>query len=227
MPEKPLIVLDFDRVLFDTDGYLASLCEAAQRFGITREGWQSAYRKRPAGSVFTFQSIADNLAKKFDVDAAELVAAMKEETADAVWFLFADARPFLERLHEIADVYLLTFGSAIEQEAKIDGTGIRHFFKDIAITEESKSANRQLPISSVSQAIFLNDSVSEMLELGGLYRWSYHLHINRAGSDVPPNFPFQSFGSLREAEPAVLSLVDTQTAGQVTDPVADQRGYAA
>lgn len=227
MIQKPIIILDFDRVLFDTEGYIDSLYESVKPFGVTRDIWHKAYVRREPEEAFNFKSLARQLASYTGKDAEDFIKAMKQETNDAVWYLFADARPFLEAVHKEAELHLLTFGARHEQELKIAATGIAGYFKGVIITDELKVLNQSLPISSVGRAIFINDSIKELMELGGMYRWSTHLHINRYGRELPADFPFPSFNGLADALPGVKGLMNTQTAGDATDGVANQRGYAS
>lgn len=226
MKQKPVIILDFDEVLFDTEGYKVSLYESVKPFGVTNDVWQRAYVGREADEAFGFRGLANRLAEAVDAPIEAMIEAMARETSDAVWYLFADARPFLEAVQPNSEVYLLTYGNHREQKAKIAATGIGRYFKDVIITDESKALNKYLPVSSVSRAIFINDNVQEMLEFGGIYRWSTHLHINRYDRELPADFPFPSFRRLADALPHVQGLVDTQAAGQVADGISDQRGYA-
>jgi FMN phosphatase YigB (HAD superfamily) len=204
--QKTPIVLDFDRVLFDTESYLVGLREAAGAFGVTKDHWADAGKKREG--AFDLKVHADNLGKTAGADPAAILEAMLAETDDAIWYLFADSRPFLEEMREVSNLHLLTYGSDSFQTLKIEKTGLEPYFKSVTVTEEPKVDTPDLPVSSVDQAIFINDNIQEMLDMGGKYRWSHHLHVNRAGAPLPPNFPFRSFASLREATPFIRQLMD-------------------
>ncbi len=204
MPQKPLLILDLDRVLFDTDAYLTALGESLQPFGVTKDAWNRSLRQ--ATGPFRLREQADTVAAAIDADATELHQALERESADAVWFLHPDARPFLDDIREVAELHLLTRGDPDFQKLKLQQTGLERYFSGQTIAVEPKE-EAKLPVSTVGQAVFISDDVSELLALGGRYRWSRHVHINREGRDVPPNFPFPSFASLGEAAPKIRELV--------------------
>lgn len=187
------IILDFDGVLFDSAGFKDGLYEAVRPFGVTREKWLKAVDSRDADGVFRLSRQAELLSGGRRDKA--MIKAMQTEAADALWYLYADARPFLDRLSPHAELHLVTFGDPELQQLKIDATNIRSYFASVQIVTESK-AHVKLPVSTVDRAIFINDSVKEMTEMAGVYRWAMHLHVNRGGSDVPSTMPFESFGSL-------------------------------
>lgn len=216
-PPKPQIILEFDRVLFDTDGYLAGLAEAVRALGAEKSFWNAALAQATSSQPLNLGSLASHLADATGLDRGELLKALQTETDDGVWYLYPDARPFFDHFRERADLYLLTSGDPELQTAKIEATGIHHYFQDIVITNTPKSQDKKLPLSSVSRALFLSDSVAEMMDLGGRFRWSYLLHVNRAQETLPPNFSLRSFATLREAAPTVAEIVQAETIPEPAD----------
>lgn len=206
-PPKPAIVLDFDRVLFDTNAYIAGLRQAATDLGISKGDWEAAYQDRGEDRLVRLPRLIKNLAGRSERRAAKLQEAFDRETAESMWYLYADARTFLEQFQDAAEVYLLTFGDPDLQNRKIDAVGIRDFFTRISVVEVAKADATDVPVPSVSQAIFINDNRKEMLDMARRYRWAKHLHINRGGEEVPADFPFPSYPDLRSAAPAIASAI--------------------
>lgn len=227
-PPKPAIVLDFDRVLFDTNAYISGLRQAATDLGISKADWEAAYQDRGDDRLVRLPRLVKNLAGRSERRAAKLQEAFDRETAESMWYLYADARTFLEQFQAAAEVYLLTFGDPELQNRKIDAVGIRGFFTRVSVVEVAKADATDVPVPSVSQAIFINDNRTEMLEMARRYRWAKHLHINRGGEEVPADFPFPSYPDLRSAAPAIasaigLALVTPESAaspGQSSEPSA-------
>jgi FMN phosphatase YigB (HAD superfamily) len=206
-PSKPAIVIDFDRVLFDTDAYVAGIRQSVGQVGVTRSHWDAAYQDRGDDQVLRIDRLLTNLAERSGKPRAQIQEAFERETGEAMWYLYADAREFLEAFKPVADVYLLSFGCKEWQGRKIEAVGIKDFFKSATIVEVPKADAKDVPVPSVSQAIFINDNQSEMLDMARRYRWARHLHINRAGDDLPPGFPFPSYPDLRTAAPAIAGSI--------------------
>jgi FMN phosphatase YigB (HAD superfamily) len=204
---KPAIVIDFDRVLFDTDAYIAGLRHAVGQVGVTRAQWDAAYQDRGEDKVLRIDRLLTNLAERSGKPLEEITAAFDRETEEAMWYLYADAREFLEAFQPVADVYLLSFGAKDWQSRKLEAVGVKDFFKTMTIVEEPKAEAKDVPVPSVSQAIFINDNKSEMLDVARRYRWARHLHINRAGDELPAGFPFPSYPDLRTAAPAIAGAI--------------------
>lgn len=204
---KPAIVIDFDRVLFDTDAYIAGLRHAVEQVGVTRDQWDAAYKDRGDDQVLRIDRLLSNLAEQSKVPRKTIQEAFDRETQEAMWYLYADAREFLQAFQPVADVYLLSFGCKEWQNKKLDAVGIKDFFTTTTIVEEPKAEAKDVPVPSVSQAIFINDNKAEMLDMARRYRWARHLHINRDRGDLPAGFPFPSYPDLRTAAPAIAGSI--------------------
>lgn len=201
------LVLDFDRVLFDTDGHNSGLLDAVRGLGVSRAMWDKAYDDRDEDGVFRIERFTSKLAVVSGKPPEELKAAIDRETAEAIWYLYPDSRDFLERFTGRTVLYLLTFGCQHLQRQKIAAVGLGRYFESVTVVEKPKAESGQLPISSVQQAIFINDNFQEMYELARLYRWATHLHINRMGAELPADFPFPSYRDLASAGDAIEALL--------------------
>lgn len=216
--QKPTIVLDFDRVLFDTNAFIAGLKDAVKPLGVTKDMWEAAYYDRGEDGVLHLPRFAEKLAAKTKASPEAISQALDTEMADAVWYLFGDTRQFLEQFSRQVTLYLLSFGQPEMQKKKLTGAGIEPYFDGIYLVDEAKAESNRLPISAVSRAIFINDNIEEMLELAKLYRWADHIHINRYGTDrlgqqLPAQLPFRSFSSLREASGHIEQLLASSPSG--------------
>ncbi len=206
--DSSTLVINLDGTLFDSTAYLAGLREVAKRFGVSRQVWNTAAKPASPADVFSLAGVAERIAAKTDQPAEPICRALEAETADGVWYLHAEARPFLERIAPISQLYLLTRGDHDLQRRKLTGANIERYFQGVFIVAEPKAQTSVAPLSAVSQAVFVNDDLDEMLELAQRYRWARHVHINRIGAPVPQNLSFPSFPDLRSAEPTIIHLLN-------------------
>lgn len=209
---RTAIILDFDRTLFDADAYKLGLRDAVKGFGVTKAIWDEAYEE--ANGAVRFKPFVELMAKRTGRSVEQLLRAIEKETAEAIWYLYADSREFLEEFAPVSRMFLLTYSDPYIQRQKIAAVGLSQYFQEVTVVDEPKAESGKLPISAVDQAIFINDNVDEMLELARVYRWAHHLHINRAGKPLPPRFAFPSFRDLRSA---ALRVRDIITAERPTD----------
>lgn len=213
MPKQSIaIVLDFDRVLFDADAYVAGLRDAVRAFNVDQPTWDTAYADRDEDGVFRVNRLVKNLAAATGQSESRIRQAIDQETAEAIWYLYADSRAFLDRFRDRASLYLLTFGCQEFQRQKIAAAGLGRYFDEVTIVEKPKAESGDLPVSPVQQAVFLNDNQREMLELARNYRWAAHFHVNRDGAKLPADFPFPSYADLATAGDAVEALIDRHSA---------------
>lgn len=232
MSERTAIIIDFDRTLFDADAFGSGLHDSVKTFGVTKKMWDRCYEEAGQDGIFRLGPFVEALAAKTGRAPADIRAAVDAETAEAIWYLHADSRAFLETFSTTARLFLVTLGCPELQRQKVAAVGLSQYFEEIIVVEQPKAESGKLPVSAVEQAVFINDDLDELLELAQVYRWAHHVHVNRARTELPPRFPFRSFPDLRSATPYVASIVgpvaepaesvDTQPRREAADPVADQ-----
>lgn len=212
-------------MLFDTPAYAHGLRDAVKDFGVTPEIWGRAYRRRDETGAFRLTSQAEHLASLTNRPMASLLEALEKETDDALWYLYADSKAFLEQFSPLANLFLITFGDESLQLQKINATGIGQYFADIVIVDRPKAESDRLPIHSVQQAIFLNDNLDEMLDLARIYRWSSHIQIARSNVPVKKtDGRIPVYENLRDAAGTVAKLLNVELASVNADTIADQSG---
>ncbi len=153
------IVLDFDHTLFDTEEFKQALQDRLAMFGVTVDQFNSNYRivKEQLGH-YDHQEHLRLLAQEEELDENDLLLSFNEIIATANEFLFPDAVEFLEVLKSISksELYLLTFGQDKFQQAKVEASGIKPYFKKVIDTIDSKlkffDQNREL-----QKAIFVDN----------------------------------------------------------------------
>lgn len=207
--DSSTLVMNLDGTLFDSAAYAAALREVARRFDISKQVWNTAAKGSEADDLFSLAKVSERVATKTEQPAEPIRRALEAETADGMWYLHADARPFLERVAPLSKLYLLSRGEHDVQRRKLQGAGLERYFHGVFIVTESKAEAQVAPLSSVSQAVFVNDDLNEMLELARRYRWARHVHINRSGGAVPANLSFPSFPDLRTAESTIVGLLSS------------------
>ena len=205
--EKPTIILDWDGTLFDAHGYWYDMAQAVGELGITRKQWDAAYSDRPDG-VLRFERVVDALATSSGADPDEIRQKIDQASRDAVWYLHADVRPFLETVRPYATLILLSFGDEQLQLPKIHYSGLKPCFDEVRIVDHPKPETKGLPVSAVHRAIFVNDSVAETRDMATAFRWAHHLHVNRTGEPVAADFQFPTFPDLRTLATALHPLVN-------------------
>ena len=205
--DKPTIILDWDGTLFDNQGYWYDLGQAVGELGVTRKQWDIAYANRQDG-VLRLDQVIESLATVSGADEAALRQKIDEASRDAVWYLHADARPFLEAVRPHVRLILLSFGDEQVQLPKIHYSGLKPLFDEVRVVDYPKAETKDLPVSAVHRAIFINDSVTETRDMATAFRWAHHLHVNRRHEPVPGDFQFPTFPDLRELSQALRSLVN-------------------
>lgn len=222
---RPNIILDFDRVLFDTNSAYFGLHDAVRPFGVTSDVWQATLTAlRQSGEVFQPRVLAAMLAKRTNRPAQLIEQALEEENAEASWYVYADAKPFLEHFAQSSALHLLTYGDQGYQSRKLAACGLNHYFASMHIVSTPKAEYDQLPINSVQRAIFINDDLSEMLDLARRYRWASHIQIARANVDVATDSRIPAFATLPEASNLITRLLNTEAVGEQPDAVANDGG---
>jgi FMN phosphatase YigB (HAD superfamily) len=135
------IVLDFDHTLFDTEEFKQALQDRLAMFGVTIDQFNSNYRivKEQLGH-YDYQEHLRLLAQEEELDENDLLLSFNEIIGTANEFLFADTIEFLESLKAISktELYLLTFGQDKFQQAKVEASGIKPYFKEVVDTIDSK-----------------------------------------------------------------------------------------
>ncbi|MBU1074752.1 HAD hydrolase-like protein [Patescibacteria group bacterium] len=135
------IVLDFDHTLFDTEKFKQALQGRLAMFGVTVDQFNSNYRivKEQLGH-YDYQEHLRLLAQEEELDENDLLLNFNEIVNSANEFLFPDVLNFLESLKAISksELYLLTFGQDKFQQAKVEASGIRPYFKEVVDTVDSK-----------------------------------------------------------------------------------------
>jgi FMN phosphatase YigB (HAD superfamily) len=110
-------------------------------FGVTTNQFNSNYRiiKEQLG-YYNYKEHLKLLAKDVKIDENDLLLNFNEVVSSANEFLYPDALNFLKKLKSIpdAELYLLTFGQDEFQQAKVEASGIKPYFAEVADTIESK-----------------------------------------------------------------------------------------
>jgi FMN phosphatase YigB (HAD superfamily) len=135
------IVLDFDHTLFDTEKFKQALQDRMAMFGVTVDQFNYNYRivKEQSG-YYNYREHLRLLSQADELDENDLLLSFNEIISSANEFLFPDTLEFLEALKLMSDaeLYLLTFGQDEFQQAKVEASGIKDFFREVADTIESK-----------------------------------------------------------------------------------------
>ncbi|MFA6272102.1 MAG: HAD family hydrolase [Patescibacteria group bacterium] len=135
------IVLDFDHTLFDTEKFKQALQDRLAMFGVTGDQFNSNYRiVKERSGYYNYREHLRLLAQTEELDENDLLLNFNEIVNSANEFLFPDTVDFLNALKSIpkSELYLLTFGQDEFQQAKVEASGIKAYFREIIDTVESK-----------------------------------------------------------------------------------------
>ncbi|MFA6525514.1 MAG: hypothetical protein WCT33_04590 [Patescibacteria group bacterium] len=135
------IVLDFDHTLFDTEKFKQALQDRLAMFGVTGDQFNSNYRiVKERSGYYNYREHLKLLAQAEELDENDLLLSFNEIVNSANEFLFPDTLDFLKALKLIpkSELYLLTFGQDEFQQAKVEASSIKLYFREVIDTIESK-----------------------------------------------------------------------------------------
>lgn len=178
------IVLDFDHTLFDTEKFKQALQDRMAMFGVTVDQFNYNYRivKEQAG-YYNYREHLRLLSQAEELDENDLLLSFTEIINTASEYLFSDTLNFLDKLKAItgSELYLLTFGQDEFQQAKVEASGLKKYFKEIVDTVESKLLYFDQK-AELHDAIFIDNRGKTIDQIKSKYPKVTAIWINRVNT---------------------------------------------
>jgi len=155
------IIFDFDHTLFSVDEFYKNFQGSFKKIGINqvlfKETFEEAKRgKQPYNPENQFKLIVQ---KKSDASLKGLRSNFEKILNKANKFLYSDVEPFLKKVCNKFDLYLVSYGDKNFQKKKIEKSGITKFFKKIVITTDiNKSSTLKKFLRKNEKAVFVDDN---------------------------------------------------------------------
>lgn len=158
-----LIIIDFDRTLFDADSFKEELSKIARRYGVPKSTFLKVYKESALkGICFVPNRFLHTLAKsKPGLEINKIEKDYSGLVKNAQKFLFSDAENFLKNLSENNKMVLLTYGDKNFQNKKIKYSGIKKYFDEIVITtkfDKTNEVKKVIKKYKKEKIIFIDDS---------------------------------------------------------------------
>ena len=133
------VYIDFDGTLFDTDKYNKNTKEVFNKYGITNEMFHEAYQELFGKTkLFNLNIIADYLVDKYSIDKEIYKEISVVKNND---YVYPEVINCLKEMNLLGfELYILTYGDILFQREKIEYSNISKYFKDIIITEQTKTS---------------------------------------------------------------------------------------
>ncbi len=164
--DQGILVVDFDRTVFDSDALYRDLYELCEGQGIDRNLLDpSLALVPPANLLFNFFLMVQRSHGIEPIRIEKVMADMQDYVRDKGYlYVFDDSRPFLGSAMEAGwEVVILTYGDLDFQHVKFVGSRLVDFCHSFTITSEVKWL--QLEILDTSPVIFLDDNPKNIDEV--------------------------------------------------------------
>lgn len=174
MKENKLkIFIDFDDVVFNTKKFVADYKNVFFSHGISPEKFEECYydypKKNGDGTIskYEFRGHLERLrigCPEVDMGAVEKKVIFLLQNAEK--YLFDDVKEFVLSL-DGCDIKLISYGDAVFQREKINGSGIAGYVSDIVITDKMKSqAIAQFVDKKENQKlVFIDDRIEQVADV--------------------------------------------------------------
>lgn len=136
------IFIDFDDVIFNAKRFKEDLIHVFQRNGITRSEFENSYytyskKAQEEGKYYNPKQQIRVLKRRFQIDQYKLERDLDKFFSDLRSYVFPDVYLFLEAFPK-KDCFLLTYGHIRFQKIKINGCGVRKYFRRLLISKDNK-----------------------------------------------------------------------------------------
>lgn len=187
---RSIIIIDFDKTLFDADAFRRALEGVFARHGISAEDFYATYNMRAAHRPqWTLEHQLKLLGEKYkQIDAHRLRRSIDLLCLTSERFVYGDTLAFLAALKSAGhQLHLLSFGDNRFQTEKVRGCGIAKYFSSIRVTpHQDKSQELHHYLSKSSQhpqqnAIFIDDHKDILRSVKMRYPQMVTILMSRSG----------------------------------------------
>jgi len=177
---KKNIYIDFDSTIFDTNAFYSDFLKLCSKYNVDEKSVNEIRNKIfLKDSDFNLDILGKNIYSKYILPEDFLNSL---ESLYSSRYLYKDAINYLEKQYLKHNIILLTYGNKEYQNKKIINSNIAKYFKDIIITEDSKS---NLKINFLN-SIFIDNNPKEITSFYN--KGARHLIRVRKENDNYSNF---------------------------------------
>jgi len=154
---KQKLYIDFDGTLFDTDAFYKEFLGICFKYGITKEKIEEIKNEIfSEDNLYDMDKIVDYLINNYGV-SSRIISEV--ETLYSNKFVYDDVIVSLEKLKDLYELIILTYGNINYQVKKINGSNLEKYFTDIIITEKNKSLLNNVDYKN---SIFIDNNPKEV-----------------------------------------------------------------
>ncbi|KKR08484.1 MAG: hypothetical protein UT32_C0001G0004 [Parcubacteria group bacterium GW2011_GWC2_39_14] len=184
---QELLIVDFDRTVFNSDALYRDLYELCEARGISRDFLDPSLALVPPGNLlFNFFLMIQRSQRIESARIGKVVAEMQSYVREkGHLYVFDDSRPFLGSAIKAGwKVAILTHGDLSFQLAKFVGSKLSDLCHSFTVTSEDKW--RQMEIMGASPIIFLDDNPKNIDEVKTRFPEALVVEVKR------PNTKYQT-----------------------------------
>lgn len=185
------LIYDFDHTLFDTNAMRNDMACLFEKQGLNQEDFFMLFIPYfVANQHFAIDTFAELIAQAIEKKPKSYVTKrLKSFLSDLRKYLYSDTLSVIMKSKKIGENILLTLGDKDFQSRKVQGSTIKKYFSEIIYTEEDKSKIK-LPIKKSEKGVyFINDKLSELVDLQKKYPHATMVWINRYNESPHKNIP--------------------------------------
>lgn len=142
-----IVILDFDKTLFDSDAFRKALGDVFARQGVSSEDFYATYwMSRTRYPQWTPEHQIELLVDKYkQIDADKLISDTDALCIASEKLVYNDTIPFLSSLKNAGhELHVLSFGDEYIQGKKINGCGIAKYLSSVKVTP-NKDKSQEIP----------------------------------------------------------------------------------
>lgn len=176
------IIFDFDHTLFSVKNFYEVFENEFQKIGVSKKLFKETFEKakegeKPYNPEKQFQLIVQ---KKPEISFKEFKENFEKVLSNANDFLYPDVEPFLQKIENKFDLFLLSYGEDKFQREKIEKSGIAQFFKKVFITPDiNKVSTFKRILRKNEKVIFVDDNPAALSAIKKKFPKVITIRMNR------------------------------------------------
>lgn len=176
------IIFDFDHTLFSVKNFYEAFENEFQKIGVSKNLFKETFEKakegeKPYNPKKQFQLIVQ---KKSEISLKEIKKNFEKILSNANNFLYPDVEPFLKKIENEFDLFLISYGDKEFQKEKIEKSGIAQFFKKVFVTPDiNKVSTFKRILRKNEKVIFVDDNPAALSAIKEKFPKVITIRMNR------------------------------------------------
>lgn len=160
------IFIDFDDAIFYTKAFKDGLIGVFRKNGVPEKDFLRTYKELPGAagnglSKYDPYKQIKFLEKELGVNGKKIKGDLDKFLKNCKNYVFGDIEPFLKKTDK-KNLYLITFGHTGFQDKKIEGCGLKKYFKKVVVTDKIKSGVIGRFSSEKEVFAFIDDRIEQV-----------------------------------------------------------------